>query len=77
MRKDRRKANELREVTIEREFVKYAQGSTLISLGDTEVICAAMVEEGVPGFLRGGGQGWLTAEYTLLPYASPNRLPRE
>jgi len=77
MRKDKRKANELREVAIERGFVKYAQGSTLISIGGTKVICAAMVEEGVPGFLRGGGQGWLTAEYTLLPYASPSRLLRE
>lgn len=77
MRKDKRKANELRKVTIERGFLKYAQGSTLISLGDTKVICAAMVEEGVPAFLRGRGQGWLTAEYTLLSYATPSRLPRE
>ncbi len=77
MRKNKRKANELREVTMERGFAKYAQGSTLISLGNTKVICTAMVEEGVPGFLRGRGQGWLTAEYALLPYASSNRLSRE
>lgn len=70
-------ADELRKVVIQREYVKYAQGSALISLGDTKVICAAMVEERVPAFLRGVGQGWLTAEYSLLPYSSPNRILRE
>lgn len=70
-------ADELRKVVIQREYVKYAQGSALISLGDTKVICAAMVEERVPAFLRGAGQGWLTAEYSLLPYSSPNRILRE
>jgi len=77
MRKDGRRADEMRKLTIQRGYVKYAQGSALISLGDTKVICAAMVEEGVPAFLRGTGQGWLTAEYTLLPYSSPNRILRE
>jgi len=77
MRKDGRRADELRKLTIKRGYVKYAQGSTLISLGDTRVICTAMVEDGVPAFLRGTGQGWLTAEYSLLPYSSPNRIFRE
>lgn len=77
MRKNGRLADELRKVVIQREYVKYAQGSALISLGDTKVICAAMVEERVPAFLRGIGQGWLTAEYSLLPYSSPNRILRE
>lgn len=77
MRKNGRLADELRKVVIQREYVKYAQGSALISLGDTKVICAAMVEERVPAFLRGVGQGWITAEYSLLPYSSPNRILRE
>ncbi len=77
MRKNGRLADELRKVVIQREYVKYAQGSALISLGNTKVICAAMVEERVPPFLRGVGQGWLTAEYSLLPYSSPNRILRE
>ncbi len=77
MRKNGRLVDELRKVVIQREYVKYAQGSALISLGNTKVICAAMVEERVPAFLRGAGQGWLTAEYSLLPYSSPNRILRE
>ncbi len=77
LRKDGRSANELRKVTVKRNFVKYAQGSTLISFGDTKVVCTAMVEEGVPAFLRGGKEGWLTAEYGLLPYSTPTRNPRE
>jgi ribonuclease PH len=77
LRKNGRSADELRKVTIERNFVKYAQGSTLISFGDTKVVCTAMVEEGVPAFLRGGKEGWLTAEYGLLPYSTPTRSLRE
>ncbi|MFQ6067099.1 MAG: ribonuclease PH [bacterium] len=77
LRRDRRSADELRKVTIKRNFVKYAQGSTLISFGDTKVVCTAMVEEGVPAFLRGGKEGWLTAEYDLLPYSTPTRSLRE
>jgi ribonuclease PH len=77
LRRDGRSADELRKVTIKRNFVKYAQGSTLISFGDTKVVCTAMVEEGVPAFLRGGKQGWLTAEYDLLPYSTPTRSSRE
>lgn len=77
LRRDGRSADELRKVSIERNFVKYAQGSTLISFGDTKVVCIAMVEEGVPAFLRGGNEGWLTAEYSLLPYSTPTRSLRE
>ena len=77
LRRDGRPADELRKVTIERNFVKYAQGSTLISFGDTKVVCTAMVEESVPAFLRGGNEGWLTAEYSLLPYSTPTRSLRE
>ena len=77
LRRDRRSADELRKVTIKRNFVKYAQGSTLISLGDTKIVCTAMVEEGVPAFLRGGKEGWLTAEYGLRPYSTSTRSLRE
>jgi len=76
-RRDGRALDELRPVTIERGFVKYAQGSALINLGNTRVLCAAMVEGGTPSFLRGSGQGWLTAEYNMLPYSTPTRTPRE
>ena len=76
-RKNGREADELRKIVIERGFIKYAQGSTLISFGNTKVLCVAMVEEGVPHFLRESGKGWLTAEYSMMPYATPNRSPRE
>lgn len=77
MRRDGRAADELREVTIERNFVKYAQGSALMSLGDTKVVCAAMVEESIPPFLRGSSRGWITAEYSMLPYSAPTRMSRD
>jgi len=76
-RRNGREADELRKIVIERGFIKYAQGSTLISFGNTKVLCVAMVEEGVPHFLRESGKGWLTAEYSMMPYATPNRSPRE
>ncbi len=76
-RQNGREADELRKIVIKRSFVKYAQGSTLISFGNTKVLCVAMVEEGVPPFLRESGRGWLTAEYSMLPYATPNRSFRE
>lgn len=76
MRKDRRLANQMRSVQIEEGLLKYAQGSALISLGNTRVICAAMVEEGVPVFLRGTNKGWLTAEYNMLSYSTPTRAAR-
>jgi ribonuclease PH len=76
-RTDGREKDELRPLSIQRGFIEYAQGSTLISFGNTRVLCVAMVEEGVPAFLRGSGRGWLTAEYSMLPYSTPNRSPRE
>jgi ribonuclease PH len=67
----------LREVTITRNYTKYAEGSVLIEFGNTKVICTASVEEGVPSFLRGKGSGWLTAEYSMLPRATQTRSSRE
>ncbi|MFO7818926.1 MAG: ribonuclease PH [Halanaerobacter sp.] len=77
-RVDGRKENDqLREVNIIRDFTKYAEGSILIEAGDTKVICNASVEEGVPYFLRGKNQGWVTAEYAMLPRATESRNVRE
>ena len=67
----------LRLVRIERNFTRHAEGSVLISFGDTQVICTASVEESVPGFLRDRGQGWLTAEYGMLPRSTHTRSDRE
>jgi ribonuclease PH len=64
-------------VTIERHYLKYAEGSVLISIGDTRVICSATVEEKVPPFLRNSGRGWITAEYALLPRSTRERTVRE
>ncbi|MBH0230074.1 ribonuclease PH [Halobacillus yeomjeoni] len=77
MRKDHRNINELREVTIETDYVKHPEGSVLISFGDTKVICNASVEDRVPPFLRGQGKGWITAEYAMLPRATEQRNIRE
>lgn len=77
MRHDGRSAAELRTVTLERHFTRHAEGSVLISFGDTKVICTASVEENVPPFLRGKGTGWVTAEYSMLPRATHTRSPRE
>lgn len=77
IRADGRKADELRQVKIHRNFNKYAEGSVLIEAGDTKVICTASVEEKVPPFLRGTGQGWVTAEYSMLPRATETRNVRE
>jgi len=66
-----------RPVTIEPGFVKHAEGSVLITVGDTRVICTASVEAGVPGWMRGQGRGWLTAEYGMLPRATHTRSDRE
>ncbi|MGM0501779.1 MAG: ribonuclease PH [Bacillota bacterium] len=77
-RADGRKSNEqLREIKITRDFTKYAEGSVLIETGETKVICNASVEDGVPYFLRGKNQGWVTAEYAMLPRATKNRNIRE
>src|SRR5512143_4224836 len=77
MRVDGRKADELRKVKITRKYIKAAEGSVLIEMGDTKVICTASVEDSVPPFLRGKGTGWVTAEYSMLPRATQTRSPRE
>ena len=77
MRNDGRGPDEMRPVTIERNFTKFAQGSVLIQFGDTKVICTASVEDVVPTYLRDSGQGWITAEYSLLPGSTSKRASRE
>ena len=77
MRVDGRKADELRKVKITRNYIKSAEGSVLIEMGDTKVICTATVENSVPPFLRGKGTGWVTAEYAMLPRSSAQRIQRE
>lgn len=76
-RVDGRKPEELRPVRITRHYNKYAEGSVLIEVGDTKVICTASVEEKAPMFLRGEGKGWVTAEYGMLPRATGSRTSRE
>ena len=76
-RPDGRKAGELRPVTLERATNPYAEGSCLARMGGTLVLCTATVEEGVPGWRRGSGMGWLTAEYAMLPRSTQERTPRE
>ncbi|MGE3462089.1 MAG: ribonuclease PH, partial [Pseudomonadales bacterium] len=72
-----RSPDELREVRFIRAFTRHAAGSVLVEFGDTRVICTASVEESVPGFLRGKGTGWVTAEYGMLPGATHTRVDRE
>ena len=72
-----RQLDQMRPVTIERGFTKHAEGSVLISFGDTRVICTASVDSGVPSFLRGSGQGWITSEYGMLPRSTNTRMDRE
>ena len=72
-----RAADQLRVVSIERGFTRHAEGSVLVSFGDTRVLCTASVENKVPGFLRGKGEGWITAEYGMLPRATHTRSDRE
>ncbi len=72
-----RRLNEMRPVTIERAVAPYAEGSCLISFGETKVLCTATVEEGVPGWRKGSKLGWLTAEYAMLPRATRTRTSRE
>ena len=72
-----RAASELRPVALERGVAPYAEGSCLISCGTTRVLCTASVEDGVPGWKRGSGEGWLTAEYAMLPRATRTRTSRE
>lgn len=77
MRIGGRKDEEMRPVIITRGYLRYAEGSALIEIGDTKVLCAASVEERVPQFLKDSGQGWITAEYGLLPRSTTSRTPRE
>ena len=77
MRPSRRAADQMRAITIEPGFTKHAEGSVLISFGDTRVLVTASVEERVPPFLRGKGEGWVTAEYGMLPRATHTRGNRE
>ena len=77
MRPSGRSPQQMREVSITRGYTKHAEGSVLIAFGDTKVLCTASVEERVPGFLKGKGQGWLTAEYGMLPRSTHTRSDRE
>src|SRR3984957_1872283 len=77
MRIDRREPNQLRPLKITKDYLLTAEGSVLIEVGNTQVLCAASIEDGVPGFLRGSGKGWVTAEYSMLPRATATRTARE
>ena len=77
MRPSGRKIGELRQVTMERGFAMHAEGSCLIKFGDTHVLCTASLEDRVPPWLRGGGKGWVTAEYGMLPRSTGGRMRRE
>lgn len=77
MRPSGRQPNDLRNVTITRHYTKHAEGSVLVEFGDTKVLCTASVEEKVPGFLRGKNEGWVTAEYGMLPRSTGSRMGRE
>lgn len=76
-RHDLRAVNELRSVRIENNYLMHPEGSVLIEVGNTKVICTATIEDKVPGFLRGQGKGWITAEYSMLPRATEQRTRRE
>ncbi len=77
IRPSQRNQNQLREIEIMRHYTKHAEGSVLVKFGDTHVLCTASVEERVPGFLKGKGQGWVTAEYGMLPRSTGSRMDRE
>ncbi|MEX0959645.1 MAG: ribonuclease PH [Burkholderiales bacterium] len=77
MRPSGREAQQLRRILIQRNYTQHAEGSVLIECGDTKVICTASIEEKVPQFLKGKGQGWLTAEYGMLPRSTGTRMDRE
>jgi ribonuclease PH len=76
-RPSKRQPDELREIRITRNYTMHAEGSVLVEFGDTKVICTASVEESVPRFLKGKGQGWVTAEYGMLPRSTGSRMDRE
>ncbi len=77
MRPDNRENDELRPVTFQRDFTTMAEGSVLASFGNTKVLCTASIEEDVPRWMRGSGEGWVTAEYSMLPGSTPERVRRE
>jgi ribonuclease PH len=77
MRADNRRADQMRPVEIQTGYLKTAEGSALITVGNTRVLCAASIEDSVPQFLRGTNKGWVTAEYAMLPRATLKRTPRE
>jgi ribonuclease PH len=77
MRPDGRKPDELREVTFERDYTDMTPGSVLVSFGRTKVLCTASIEDDVPRWMRGRGTGWVTAEYSMLPGSSPERIQRK
>ena len=77
MRPAGRSNNQVRPVTLTRNYTKHAEGSVLVEFGDTKVLCTASIEEGVPRFLKGQGQGWITAEYGMLPRYTHTRNARE
>ena len=77
MRPSGRKLNEMRSVGIETEVIKHAEGSCLIKMGDTHVLCTATIEDRVPSFIKGSGLGWVTAEYGMLPRSTSSRMRRE
>ena len=77
MRPSQRQPSQLRQVRITRQFTSHAEGSVLIEIGDTRVLCTASVEEFVPTFRRGTGAGWVTAEYGMLPRSTHTRTQRE
>jgi ribonuclease PH len=76
-RPDGRTNEQLRPHSFERDFTAYAQGSVLVTFGDTKVLCTAMLDEDVPRWMRNSGKGWVTAEYSMLPGSSPERIRRE
>lgn len=77
VRPSQRQHHQLRQVEMIRHYTKHAEGSVLVKFGDTHVLCTASVEEKVPGFLKGKGQGWVTAEYGMLPRSTGSRMDRE
>lgn len=77
LRANGRKFDEMREIRITENFLKYPEGSVLIEMGHTKVICTATIEDKTPPFLKNTGKGWLTAEYSMLPMSTKNRTPRE
>lgn len=76
-RKGNRKPDEIRKINIQNGFIKHAEGSALIDMGDTRVICTSSIIDGVPDFLKNTGKGWLTAEYSMIPRSTPSRKVRD